>query len=160
MVLSKSFLGNCGIIQSLIDNLESLLGFPCPEGAAVLEHELFDYEASILSTKKPDRRWLTLGGFPDGLPDVALVDADFSGLWEVKVFGSGVAIVADKLNFTSDSVATKLVFAAVVNVLTGDVPQDDRTLEDLFQFSHIIDSGAGFVDSLLPLLYSLALDGR
>ena len=135
------------------------LGFPVSWRCG-LEHELVDYEASILSTKKPDRRWLTLGGFPDGLPDVALVDADFSGLWEVKVFGSGVAIVADKLNFTSDSVATKLVFAAVVNVLTGDVPQDDRTLEDLFQFSHIIDSGAGFVDSLLPLLYSLALDGR
>ena len=78
----------------------------------------------------------------------------------MEVFGPGVAIVADKLNFTSDSVATKVVFAAVVNVFTGDVPQDDRTFEDIFQFSHIIDSGAGFVDSLLPLLYSLAPDGR
>ena len=81
------------------------MGFPCPEGAAVLEYKLVDYEASSLSTKKPDRRWLTLGGFPDGLPDVALVDADFSGLWEVEVFGPGMAIVANKLTFTSDSVA-------------------------------------------------------
>ena len=71
----------------------------------------------------------------------------------MEVFGQGVTIVADKLNFTSDSVASKLVFAAVV-------PQDDHTLEDLVQFSYIVDSGAGFVDSLLPLLYSLAPDGR
>lgn len=70
------------------------MGFPCPKGAAVLGHELVDYEVLILSTKKLDRRWLTLGGFPDGLPDVALVDADFSGLWEVEVFRTGVYSLA------------------------------------------------------------------
>ena len=55
----------------------------------------------------------------------------------------------------SDPIATPLVLSTVVDVFTGDVPQDDYLLEDLFQFSHVINSCTTFVNSLLPPLYFL-----
>ena len=86
------------------------------------------------------------------MPDVALVDVDLSTLGEVEVFGPSVAVVADEFYYASDSVATSLVLATVVDVLTSNVPQDDCSFEDRFQLSYIIDRGADFVDSLFPLL--------
>ena len=54
----------------------SFVGLSCPVGAAVLEHELVDRELSVLTAQEPDRP----GYFPDGVPDVALVDVDLSTL--------------------------------------------------------------------------------
>ena len=54
--------------------------------------------------------------------------------------------MVDEFYYASDSVATSLVLAAVVDVLTSNVPQDDCSFEDLFQLSYVIDRGAGFVD--------------
>ena len=63
-----------------------------------------------------------------------------------------MAVVVDKFYYASDSVAASLVLATVEDVLTSNVPQDDCSFEDLFQLSYVIDRGAGFVDSLFPLL--------
>ena len=54
VVFSESFLGNGGITQSFTYHLESLVDFPCPLGAAVLENKLVNCELSVLTTKKPD----------------------------------------------------------------------------------------------------------
>ena len=108
-----------------------------------------------MAAQEPDRSWLTLGDFPDGVPDVALVDVDLSGLWEVEVFGPSVAVVAD--GFYGPVSA---VFTAVEDVFTSDVPQDDWFFfEYLFQLSYVIDRGAGFVD-YLPTPGSLSPRGR
>ena len=69
-----------------------------------------------------------MGSFTDGMPDVALVEVDFPGLGKVEVFGPGVTIVDDEFYFLPP---TALVFIAVVDVFTGDVPQDDCSFEDL-----------------------------
>jgi len=94
----------------------------CPVDTAVQEHELVDYQPSILSTKKPDCQWLVLGYFPDGLPHVALVNVDLPALWEVEVLWSGVAVVADELYFTIRLGAASLIFATVADVLASNVP--------------------------------------
>ena len=57
--------------------------------------------------------------------------------------------------FTPDPIVTPLVLSTVVDVFTSDVPQDDRPLEDLFQFSHVVNSCTTFVNSLLPPLHFL-----
>eukprot|EP00061_Rhincodon_typus_P018089 g47112.t1 len=80
--------------------------------------------------------------------DVALVYADLPTLGEVEVFGPGVAVVDDELNIRT----TRLVFATVVDVCTGDVFQDDRPPKDLLKLSHIICRGARVMDPLFPLL--------
>ena len=82
---------------------------------------------------------------------------DFPGLGKVEVFGLGVTIVDDEFYYTPDPIATPLVLSTVVDVFTSDVPQDDRPppLEDLFQFSHVVNSCTTFVNSLLPPLYFL-----
>ena len=77
--------------------IESFVGLLCPVGAAVLEHELVDREPPVSTAQEPDRQWLTLGDFPDGVPDITLIDVDLSGLREVEIFGPGVAVVADEL---------------------------------------------------------------
>ena len=77
---------------------------------------------------------------------------DLSTLGEVEVFGPSVAVVADEFYYASDSVAASLVLAAVVDVLTSNVPEDDCSFEALLQPSHIVNRGAGFADPLLPLL--------
>ena len=89
------------------------------------------------------------------MPDVALVEVNFPGLGKVEVFGQGVINVDDEFYFTPDHIATPLVLSAVVDVFTSDVPQDDRPLKDLFQFSHVVNSCTTFVNSLLPPLYFL-----
>ena len=64
-----------------------------------------------------------------------------------------MAVVVDESYYASDSVATSLVLATVVDVLTSNVPQDDCSFEDLFQLSYVIDRDAGFRRlSLFPLL--------
>jgi len=80
VVLSESFLGNRVITQVLRDLEKPLVSFPCPVGAAVLEHELVDCKLSVLSTKEPDGFWSVLCGFPDSFPYIALVDVDLSAL--------------------------------------------------------------------------------
>ena len=82
------------------------------------------------------------------MPDITLIDVELSGLREVEIFGPGMAVVVDESYYASDSVATSLVLATVVDVLTSNVPQDDCSFEDLFQLSYVIDRDAGFVDSL------------
>ncbi|MEW8689130.1 MAG: hypothetical protein AB2556_25190, partial [Candidatus Thiodiazotropha sp.] len=101
------------------DRLETLLGLPRPEGAAVMEHELVDRELAVLAAQELDRNGLPTGCFPNSLPDVALVDVDLSTLGEVEVLGPNVAVVADEFYFTSDSIATSLVLSAVVYVFTS-----------------------------------------
>ena len=61
----------------------------------------------------------------------------------------------DEFYFSPDPIATPLVLSAGVDVFTSDVPQDDRPLEDLFQFSHVVNSCTTFVNCLLPPLYFL-----
>ena len=89
------------------------------------------------------------------MPDVALVEVDFPGLGKVEVFGPGVTIVDDEFYFTPDPIATPLVLSAVVDVFTSDVPQDDRPLEDLIQFSHVVNSCTICVNSRFLSLYFL-----
>ena len=81
---------------------------------------------------------------------------DFSALAKVEVFGPGVPVVADELHFTSDSITTKLILEAIVDVLTRDVVDDDCRFENPFQCSsHVVNYGASLMNSLLPLLYFL-----
>ena len=61
-----------------------------------------------------------------------------------------MAVVVNEFYFTD---ATKLVLAAVIYVFAGDIPQDYCSLENLFQFSHIVDRSTSFMDSFFPLLY-------
>ena len=117
-----------------------------------LEHELVDREMSVLAAQEPDRWWLTLGDFPDGAPDVALVDVNLSGLGEVEVFGPGVAVVVDELYGPMATIPTSTIFATVENVLNSNVPQDDCSFEDLFQFSHGVNRGSGLTDPPLQIL--------
>ena len=87
------------------------------------------------------------------MPDVALVEVDFPGLGKVEVFGPGVTIVDDEFYFTPDPIAIPLVLSAVVDVFTGDIPQDDRSFEDFLQVGNVLNGCTAFVNSLLPLLY-------
>ena len=65
--------------------------------------------------------------------------------------------MVDEFYFTSDTVATKVVLAAVIYVVACDIPQDYcSSLENLFQFSHIVDRYASFMDLCFPLLYFIA----
>lgn len=107
------------------------MGFLSSVRASVPEHELVDCETFVLSTKKPNSLWFVLGTFANGLPDVSLADVNFFGLGEVKVLGPGVVIVDDELYLFMPA----QVFAAVVDVLASDVPQDNSPLEDLFQLA-------------------------
>ena len=108
-----------------------------------------------MAAQEPDRQRRTVSSFTDGMPDVALVEVDFPGLGKVEVFGPGMTIVDDEFYFTPDLIANPLVLSAVVDVFTSDVPQDDRPLEDLYQFSHVVNGCTTFVNSLLPTLYFL-----
>ena len=81
-----------------------------------------------------------------------LVEVDFPRLRKVEVFGPGVIIVDDEFYCLP---STALVFSAVVDIFTGDVPQDDCPFEDLLQFSHVVNDFTAFVNSLLPPLYFL-----
>ena len=128
------------------------MGLLCPEGAAVLEHELVDRELSVSTAQEPDRYWLILGDFPDGAPDVALVDVNLSGLREVEVFGPGAAVVVDEFYGSMAASPTSTLFATVEDVLTSNVPQDDCSFEDLFQFSHGVSRGSSLTDPPLPIL--------
>ena len=48
--------------------------------------------------------------------------------------------------------STVLVFSAVVYALPGDVPQDDRLLEDHFQLYHVVNGCTAFMYPIIPLL--------
>ena len=91
-----------------------------------------------------------MDGITDRLPDVALVEVNFPGLGQMEVFGPGVTIVDDEFYCLPSTV---LVFSAVVDVFTGDIPQDDWSFEDLFQLSHVVNGCTAFVNSLLPPPY-------
>ena len=160
VVFTEGSVGELGVTQFGADRSESFVDLSCPVGAAVLEHELVDGEQSVLAAQEPDHNRPPAGCLPDGLPDVALVDVDLSGLWEVEAFWPSVAIVADEFYYASDSVAASLVLAAVVDVLACHVPEDNCSFEALLQPSHIVNRGAGFVDPLLPLLDLLPPGGR
>ena len=148
VVLAEGSVGELGVAQSGADRSESIVGLPRPIGVAVLEHELVDREPPVLTAQEPDRQWLTLGDFPDGMPDITLIDVDLPGLREVEIFGPGIAVVADELYGSMP----RPIFAAVEDVFTSNVPQDDWSPEDLLQFSHIINRGSGLMDPLLPIL--------
>ena len=122
MVFAEGSVGELGVAQFGADRSESIVGLPRPIGAAVLEHELVDREPLVSTAQEPDRQWLTLGDFPDGVPDITLVDVDLSGLREVEIFGPGVAFVADEFYYASDSVATSPIFSTVEDVFTSNVP--------------------------------------
>ena len=79
------------------------------------------------------------------MPDITLIDVDLSGLREVEVFGPGMAVVVDEFY---GSIFSRLIFTAVEDVFTSNIPQDDCSFGDLFQLSYGIDRGAGLVDSL------------
>ena len=119
MVLAEASVGELGVAQSGADRSESIVGLPHPIGAAVLEHELVNREPPVSTAQEPDRQWLTLGDFPDGVPDITLIDVGLSGLREVEIFGPGVAVVAYKFN---DSIFSQPIFAAVEDVFTSNVP--------------------------------------
>ena len=89
----------------------------------------------------------TANGALGDFPDITLIDVDLSGLREVEIFGPGMAVVVDEFYGPVSA-----VFTAVEDVFTSNVPQDGWSQEDLFQLSYVIDRGAGFVDSLFPLL--------
>ena len=78
------------------------------------------------------------------MPDITLIDVDVSGLWEVEIFGPGMAVVVDEFY---GSIFSRPIFTAVEDVFTSNIPQDDCSFEDLFQLSYGIDRGTGFVDS-------------
>ena len=122
MVFAEGSFGELGVAQFGADCFESIVGLLHPIDAAVLEHELVDREPPVSTAQEPDRQWLTLGDFPDGVPDITLVDVDLSGLQEVEIFGTGMAVVADEFYYASDSVATSPIFAAVEDVFTNNVP--------------------------------------
>ena len=94
------------------------------------------------------------------MADAALIDVDLSTLGEVEVFGPSVDVVADEFYGSMAAISTSTIFPTVENVLASDVPQDDCSFEDLFQLSYVIDRGAGFVDSLFPLLDLMSPRGR
>ena len=62
----------------------------------------------------------------------------------------------DEFYFTPDPIATPLVLSAVVDVFTGDIPQDDCSFEDFLQVGNVLNGCTAFVNSLLPLLYFLS----
>ena len=136
MVLAEGSVGELRVAQFGADRFESIVGLPHPIGAAVLEHELVDKEPPVSTAQEPDRQWLTLGDSPDGVPDITLVDVDLSGLQEVEIFGPGVAVVVYKFY---DSIFSRPIFAAVEDVFTSNVPQDDWSPEDLLQLSHVVN---------------------
>ena len=61
---------------------------------------------------------MPLGGFPDRIPDITLVNVHLSTLGEVEVFGPGMAVVDDEL-YWFPTTSPKL--AAVVDVFTSDI---------------------------------------
>ena len=124
------------------------MGLPRPDGAAVLEHELVEREPLVSTAQEPDRKWLTLGDFPDGVPDITLVDVNLSTLREVKIFGPGVAIVADEFYGSMP----RPIFAAVEDVFTSNVPQNDCSFEDLLQLSHVVNRGSSLMNPPLSIL--------
>ena len=148
MVFAEGSVGELGVAQSGADRSESFVGRPHPIGAAVLEHELVDREPPVSTAQEPDRQWLTLGDFPDGVPDITLIDVDLSGLREVEIFGPGMAVVAYKFYGSM----ARPIFAAVEDVFTSNVPQDDWSPEDLLQFSHIVNRGSSLIDPPSPNL--------
>ena len=90
------------------------------------------------------------------MPDVALVEVDIPGLGKVEVFGPGVTIVDDEFYFAPDPIATPLVLSAVVDVFTGDIPQDDCSFEDFLLVGNALNGCTAFMNSLLPLMYFLS----
>ncbi|KAK3771925.1 hypothetical protein RRG08_053906 [Elysia crispata] len=69
-----------------------------PEGPPVLENELVDREALVLSpSQDPDGLRFALRCFLDRGPDVAFIDGDFAGLGEVKISPPGVSVVEREL---------------------------------------------------------------
>jgi len=75
----------------------------------------------LIAAEKPDCFWFVFRCFPYGLPDISVVEVNLSVLREVKVFRPGVAVVDYELDFTICFVASPLVLAAVIYILTGDV---------------------------------------
>ncbi|KAJ7374350.1 hypothetical protein OS493_007439 [Desmophyllum pertusum] len=128
------------------------MAFMCAVGAAILEHKLVHIELFISTAEKPDRNRLISGGLLDGFPDVALVDMDLPGARKVEVFGPCVGFVADEFYFCP---STCLVFATVVDVLTGYVSQNNCPHDNFLEVNKRRRMCPGFVDSLLPLLYFL-----
>ena len=84
------------------------------------------------------------------MPDIALVEVDSPGLGKVEVFGPGVTIVDNEFYFTPDPIATPQVLSAVVDVFTGDIPQDDCSFEDFLQVGNILNGCTTFVNYVLP----------
>lgn len=94
---------------------------------------------------------LTLSGFPDGLPDTVILDVDTSRLAEVAIFGPDVAAVVDEF---CNLALFSLILALIIDVPTSNTPQDNRPLGDSSQLSHMFESTACLVNSLLYLLAS------
>lgn len=106
------------------------MAFMCAVGAAILEHKLVHFELFISTAEMLDRNRLISGGLLDGFPDVALVDMDLPGARKVEVFGPCVGFVADEFYFCP---STCLVFATVVDVLTGYVSQNNCPHENFLE---------------------------
>ena len=113
VVFTEGSVGELGVAQFGADRSESFVDLLCPVGAAVLEHELVDGEQSVLAAQEPDHNRPPAGFFPDGMPDVAFVDVDLSGLREVEAFWPGVAIVADEFYGSTAAIPTSTIFTAV-----------------------------------------------
>ena len=73
--------------------------------------------------------------FTDRLSDVALVEVDFPGLGKVEFFGPSVTVVDYELDGPVATISAPIIPSTVVDVLTGDVPGDDRPIENLFSSS-------------------------
>ena len=120
-------------------------------------HERAGRETSVFAAQEPERYRLASGRLPDRLPNIALEEVDFPALGEVAVFWPSVAFVADKFDRFPSAVP---IFAAVVDVPAGDVPQNDRSFEDPFQPRYIVYGRASLVNTLLPLMNFLKPCGR
>ena len=98
MVLPETLVGKVLISKDSTSFHEALVGFLCPVSAAILDYKQVNIELFVPSPKKPDGYWPSLSGPSYGFPNVALVDVDLTGAWEVQVLGLSVAVVADELH--------------------------------------------------------------
>ena len=151
-LLSKGF----GILwgknaAGLKKTVVSLLG---SVGPPVLKNKLVYRETFVLSpSQDPDGLRFAIYGFPDRRPDVALVGDDFTGLGEVEISPPGVAVVERELDGFPPAM---LVLLGVIKIGAGDVADNDCPLKKFLETCNILKSGAGFVDSGLPLFDLLA----
>ena len=93
-------------------------------------------------------------GFLHGLPKVAVIEADFSALGEVDVYGQGMANVDDGAPWahTSPTICRCCVFL-------GHVVQDNCSLENLYQVNQISNCDTDDMHPALPVLYFLVSHG-